>query len=243
MARKIRGFERVLDVPSLAAVAFGEIASSVYFALGVVALFALGFTPWVLLLVGCRLRARRALVRGGDGGAPAGRRRRALRRARVQRPGRIPGRLGALPRLPDRRRARGALRAALRRDGGRLGRDHARAVGRGGRGRRPRGARRGAALPPHEHVHGRDDRRRDRLRDADGALGARDRVPLRARRPGRGARPRDGADLEPRSRSPSRSRRSPTPGSRRSRTWPPRRASRDARCRAASSRGSGPPSS
>ena len=52
MARKIRGFERVLDVPSLAAVAFGEIASSVYFALGVVALFALGFTPWVLLLVG-----------------------------------------------------------------------------------------------------------------------------------------------------------------------------------------------
>jgi len=52
MARKIRGFERVLDVPSLAAVAFGEIASSVYFALGVVALFALGFTPWVLLAVG-----------------------------------------------------------------------------------------------------------------------------------------------------------------------------------------------
>jgi APA family basic amino acid/polyamine antiporter len=52
MARKIRGFERVLDVPSLAAVAFGEIGSSVYFALGVVALFALGFTPWVLLAVG-----------------------------------------------------------------------------------------------------------------------------------------------------------------------------------------------
>jgi APA family basic amino acid/polyamine antiporter len=53
MARKVRGLERVLDVPSLAAVAFGEIASSLYFALGVVALYALGFTPWVLLLVGC----------------------------------------------------------------------------------------------------------------------------------------------------------------------------------------------
>jgi APA family basic amino acid/polyamine antiporter len=53
MARKIRGLERVLDVPSLAAVAYGEIASSLYFALGVVALYALGFTPWVLLLVGC----------------------------------------------------------------------------------------------------------------------------------------------------------------------------------------------
>jgi basic amino acid/polyamine antiporter, APA family len=53
MARKVRGLERVLDVPSLAAVAYGEIASSLYFALGVVALYALGFTPWVLLVVGC----------------------------------------------------------------------------------------------------------------------------------------------------------------------------------------------
>jgi APA family basic amino acid/polyamine antiporter len=52
MARKLRGLERVLDVPSLAAVAYGEIASSLYFALGIVALYALGFTPWVLLLVG-----------------------------------------------------------------------------------------------------------------------------------------------------------------------------------------------
>jgi basic amino acid/polyamine antiporter, APA family len=52
MARKLPGLQRVLDVPSLAAVAYGEIGSSLYFALGVVALFALGFTPWVLLAVG-----------------------------------------------------------------------------------------------------------------------------------------------------------------------------------------------
>ena len=52
MARKLTGLERVLDVPSLAAVAYGEIASSLYFALGIIALFALGFTPWVLLAVG-----------------------------------------------------------------------------------------------------------------------------------------------------------------------------------------------
>ena len=52
MAGKLPGLQRVLDVPSLAAVAYGEIASSLYFALGVVALFALGFTPWVLLVVG-----------------------------------------------------------------------------------------------------------------------------------------------------------------------------------------------
>ena len=52
MARKLAGLQRVLDVPSLAAVAYGEIASSIYFALGVVALYALGLTPWVLLAVG-----------------------------------------------------------------------------------------------------------------------------------------------------------------------------------------------
>jgi APA family basic amino acid/polyamine antiporter len=52
MARKVTGIERVLDVPSLAAVAYGEIASSIYFALGVVALEALGLTSWVLLAVG-----------------------------------------------------------------------------------------------------------------------------------------------------------------------------------------------
>jgi basic amino acid/polyamine antiporter, APA family len=52
MAKKRPALQRVLDVPSLAAVAYGEIASSLYFALGVVALYALGFTPWVLLAVG-----------------------------------------------------------------------------------------------------------------------------------------------------------------------------------------------
>jgi APA family basic amino acid/polyamine antiporter len=52
MARKVRGFERVLDVPSLFAVAYGEIASSLYIALGIVAGEALGLTPLVLLLTG-----------------------------------------------------------------------------------------------------------------------------------------------------------------------------------------------
>ena len=52
MARKVRGFERVLDAPALFSVAYGEIASSLYFALGIVAAYALGFTPWVLLVAG-----------------------------------------------------------------------------------------------------------------------------------------------------------------------------------------------
>ena len=52
MARKLRGFQRVLDAPVLFSVAYGEVASSVYFALGIVAFYALGWTPVVLLGAG-----------------------------------------------------------------------------------------------------------------------------------------------------------------------------------------------
>jgi basic amino acid/polyamine antiporter, APA family len=52
MARKLPRLQRVLDAPTLASVAYGEIASSIYFALGVIALHALGYTPLVLGVVG-----------------------------------------------------------------------------------------------------------------------------------------------------------------------------------------------
>jgi APA family basic amino acid/polyamine antiporter len=52
VARKLGGFQRVLDAPALFSVAYGEIASSLYFALGIVAAHALGFTPLVLLGAG-----------------------------------------------------------------------------------------------------------------------------------------------------------------------------------------------
>jgi APA family basic amino acid/polyamine antiporter len=52
VARKLHGFQRVLDAPALFSVAYGEIASSLYFALGIVAAYALGFTPFVLLGAG-----------------------------------------------------------------------------------------------------------------------------------------------------------------------------------------------
>jgi basic amino acid/polyamine antiporter, APA family len=52
VARKLSGFQRVLDAPALFSVAYGEIASSLYFALGIVAAHALGFTPLVLLGAG-----------------------------------------------------------------------------------------------------------------------------------------------------------------------------------------------
>src|SRR5881396_3384931 len=52
MARKLPKLQRALDAPALASVAYGEIASSIYVALGIIALHALGLTPAVLALVG-----------------------------------------------------------------------------------------------------------------------------------------------------------------------------------------------
>ena len=52
MARKLPGLRRELDARALFSVAYGEIASSIYFALGVLAANALGFTPLVLLGAG-----------------------------------------------------------------------------------------------------------------------------------------------------------------------------------------------
>ena len=52
MARKLPQLQRRLSAPDLFSVAYGEIASSIYFALGIIALHALGFTPEVLLATG-----------------------------------------------------------------------------------------------------------------------------------------------------------------------------------------------
>jgi APA family basic amino acid/polyamine antiporter len=52
VARRLQGFKRVLDAPALFSVAYGEVGSSIYLALGIVALHALGFTPAVLFAVG-----------------------------------------------------------------------------------------------------------------------------------------------------------------------------------------------
>jgi APA family basic amino acid/polyamine antiporter len=52
MARKLPRLQRVLDAPALGSVVYGEVASSLYIALGIVALHALGLTPAVLAVVG-----------------------------------------------------------------------------------------------------------------------------------------------------------------------------------------------
>ena len=49
MARNLLWVQRALDAPALFSIAYGEIASSIYFALGIVAAYALGLTPLVLL--------------------------------------------------------------------------------------------------------------------------------------------------------------------------------------------------
>src|ERR687892_1296964 len=51
-APKGRGLERVLGTGALFSTAYGNVGSSIYYALGLVAVFALGMTPVVFLIAG-----------------------------------------------------------------------------------------------------------------------------------------------------------------------------------------------
>ena len=113
MARKVRGFERVLDAPALFAVAYDEIGSSIYFALGIVAAQALGLTPVVLLATGLLFLVVSLSYAEGTAAIPeTGGAATFTRRAFNDLAGFVDG-LGALPRLPDRDRALDAVPAAL----------------------------------------------------------------------------------------------------------------------------------
>ena len=50
--RRLEGLERVLGVNALFSTAYGNVGSSIYYALGLVAALALGLTPVVFLLTG-----------------------------------------------------------------------------------------------------------------------------------------------------------------------------------------------
>jgi APA family basic amino acid/polyamine antiporter len=50
--RRQQGLERVLGAPALFATAYGNVGSSIYYALGVTAAFALGLTPLVFVIAG-----------------------------------------------------------------------------------------------------------------------------------------------------------------------------------------------
>ena len=71
--RRTHGLERVLGTPALFATAYGNVGSSIYYALGVTAAFALGLTPLVFVVAGDHLRGDRRNLRRGDGPLPGGR--------------------------------------------------------------------------------------------------------------------------------------------------------------------------
>src|ERR671935_1498825 len=50
--RQQSGLERVLGSPALFATAYGNVGSSIYYALGVTAAFALGLTPLIFVVAG-----------------------------------------------------------------------------------------------------------------------------------------------------------------------------------------------
>src|ERR687893_2610600 len=50
--RRLEGLERVLGVNALFSTAYGNVGSSIYYALGLVASYALGLTPLVFLITG-----------------------------------------------------------------------------------------------------------------------------------------------------------------------------------------------
>jgi APA family basic amino acid/polyamine antiporter len=50
--RRAQGLERVLGTPALFSTAYGDVGSSIYYALGLTASFALGLTPVVFIIAG-----------------------------------------------------------------------------------------------------------------------------------------------------------------------------------------------
>ncbi|WP_217915538.1 universal stress protein [Miltoncostaea marina] len=63
--RQEQGLERVLGAPALFATAYGNVGSSIYYALGVTAAFALGLTPLVFVLAGLIFAATAATYAEG----------------------------------------------------------------------------------------------------------------------------------------------------------------------------------
>ncbi|HVD66874.1 MAG TPA: amino acid permease [Gaiellaceae bacterium] len=63
--RRAQGLERVLGTPALFSTAYGNVGSSIYYALGVTAAFALGLTPLVFVIAGVIFAATAATYAEG----------------------------------------------------------------------------------------------------------------------------------------------------------------------------------
>ena len=77
--------ERVLGTPALFATAYGNVGSSIYYALGLTAVFALGLTPLVFVVAGVIFAATAATYAEGTVRFPEAGGSVELRPARVQR--------------------------------------------------------------------------------------------------------------------------------------------------------------
>ena len=97
---------------ALFAAAYGNVGSSIYYALGVVALYALGLTPITFMIAGV-IFIFTAASYGGDRDVPRGGRLLELRPTRLQRAGQLLRGLGADADLHHHDRDLGLLRAAL----------------------------------------------------------------------------------------------------------------------------------
>ena len=111
-ARQVE-LERVLGTPALFATAYGNVGSSIYYALGLTAVFALGLTPLVFVVAGVIFAATAATYAEGTVRYPGGGRLVELRAARLQRARLVRRRVGADARLRRHRRDLGVLRPAL----------------------------------------------------------------------------------------------------------------------------------
>ena len=63
--RQQQGLERVLGTPALFSTAYGNVGSSIYYALGVTAVFALGLTPAIFVIAGIFFAATAATYAEG----------------------------------------------------------------------------------------------------------------------------------------------------------------------------------
>ena len=114
MARiETHGLRRSVGVGGLFATAYGNVGSSIYYALGLVAAYALGLTPVVFMLAGGLFALTAKTYAEGAVDVSRGRRLLELRPPRVQRARLVHRRLGAEPRLHPHDRDLGVLRAAL----------------------------------------------------------------------------------------------------------------------------------
>src|SRR5215218_2037299 len=72
--RRLQGLQRVLGVNALFSTAYGNVGSSIYYALGLVASFALGLTPIVFIITGATYAEATAMYPEAGGSSSFARR-------------------------------------------------------------------------------------------------------------------------------------------------------------------------